>query len=376
MKHLSLILLLVFSSAPAFARFSLSRGTDSIEFTGAISAYYNYRFYDASETDLKKNRFVLKDAQFKIQGLTYEIFEYELQLDFAGFQLDRIGSDDLDSMIMDAFVEIDLPVDVTVGYQKVPYSFSSLCASVNSPFIDRGEFVDSAFYRRDLGIKLSKSFWKQRIRIDAGIFNGNGKILKNGDESGNPEYAARLSVAFPARYRYDEIDFKLSPIPLFVVGANVRYTEKGEDIVNDDDDLFPLMIDGTKLMYGFDAEFSYMGFSLQAEWHQIKGTSENGTNSVFFPVEAESFLVGAFQLQANYYFDAIDTILAVRYDEVNPSTLVAGNTRRSLSYSLNYLLDDEFNAAIKLNYFQHLAYPNTELKWKEDELRLLFQLLI
>lgn len=372
MKRILLILFFIAAGTQLFADFSFSSGTNSIEFSGLLTTIYNHRFYDEQETDLKKNHFALKDAQFKVEGLVYKIFEYELQMDLANLLVDRIDKEDLDTIIQDAFVEIDLPVDIKIGYQKIPYSFLSMCTMADSPFLDRYEFIDEAIYRRDVGLTVKYKFWKQRINLYAGAYNGDGKILKNTDGSGFPEFVARISAAYPSRYRYDEVDLKVSPIPLFAVGANVRYTQKDTDIVNDDDDNYPLMVNGKRLVIGADAAASFMGFSAQAEYHLLKGIPSD-SSSIFLAIESDSFLANAYVMQANYYIKPINTILAVRYDNIDSSSLILDNNRRTICYGINYLFRNEYAAAIKLNYFQHLPTPAGD-EWKEDEIRLSLQL--
>src|SRR5690606_33953436 len=132
-----------------------------------------------------KDRFNLRDAQLKIEGRVKDEWAYELQVDFADIASSNSGEVDPENPgLMDAYIQykgLDW-FDVKVGYSKVPYSRSSNTPFGFSTYWQRAEMVrGSLFNNRDIGLTLSKSFWKQRIHIDAGVYTGLGELALNGD---------------------------------------------------------------------------------------------------------------------------------------------------------------------------------------------------
>ena len=60
---------------------TLSNGHHVLEITGSATTYYNNRFLKSTQTDHKKNRFKLRDAQIQLEGRIGDDYEYELQFD-------------------------------------------------------------------------------------------------------------------------------------------------------------------------------------------------------------------------------------------------------------------------------------------------------
>src|SRR5690606_4134466 len=110
-----------------------------------------------------KDRFKLRDARFFIEGRIGNTYEYKLQAD-----LSSLGATEVDPespALYDAYITYKgfEPVNITVGYGKLPYSRASMVAFANSPYWQRAEVVrGDLFPRRDVGITLDKSLWKSR----------------------------------------------------------------------------------------------------------------------------------------------------------------------------------------------------------------------
>jgi len=82
--------------------------------------------------------------------------------------------------LMDAYVKYKglKFIDIQVGYGKTPYSRNSLVPFFLSPYWQRAQITrGDIFSRRDIGVTLSQSFWKQRINVYGGIYNGIGENL-------------------------------------------------------------------------------------------------------------------------------------------------------------------------------------------------------
>jgi len=83
MKKILLLAVFVFSITEADAQLTITNGNHTVEITGSVSTFYNYRSVNAGEVDLSKNRFKLRDAQIGLDGRVGEDFEYSLKADFA-----------------------------------------------------------------------------------------------------------------------------------------------------------------------------------------------------------------------------------------------------------------------------------------------------
>lgn len=377
--YISLFFFLI--SVGAFSQLSFSNGNHLIEISGATSVYYNHRVLKETNNNQNKDRFKLRDAQLKIEGQIRDLWQYEVQVDFADIAANDTNEeiDPENPGLMDAYVVykgLDW-FDVKVGYGKVPYSRSSTVPFGFTPYWQRAELVrGSIFNRRDIGITLSKSFWKQRASIQAGVYTGLGEISLNGDNdaSGNPEFIGRAEVAYPTRFRHRDIDDRHTPIPMFAFGVNGRYANKTLPEGRE----FPIgavgeygmkVIDGKKYAYGFDVAFQYMGFSGQFEIHQVKGEPQKVNDPLFLGLPFEQtegyFFAGGYVAQLNYFFKDLKTIVSARYEELDLNDLAAGNSRRfspAIAYQIN-----GFDAMVKFQYFNILKEESIEpLRWTEQ----------
>ncbi len=362
------------------AQVTIGNGDHTLEISSRISTYYNQRYLKEGYDDNKKDRFKLKDAQIKLEGRVGKIWEYQLQVDLADFASGE--TDASDPGIMDANVTYKglSFMDVKLGYGKLPYSHSSMVPFHYTPYWQRAEINRGDFFsRRDVGLTLSKAMWKNRVNVYAGAYTGLGELSLQGenDASGDPEFVGRVDLSYPASSKYREIDYVHSPIPLFTIGFNGRYADKtlpeGESLPDDaEGDYGFKVINGKKYVYGMDVSIQYKGFSGQFEIHQIKGEPQDDDDDLFLGYTKEQadgyFKAGGYYGQLNYFAKQIKTILSVRYEELNLSDLVDGDSKR-FNAALDYQLEG-FNAMVKIQYFKICQEESLdELKW-HDQLRI------
>jgi hypothetical protein len=384
MSRLPILLLLAISLAgvpSALAQLTIGNGHHVLEIGGSVSGYYNHRFLKPGEEDRKKDRFRLRDAQLQLEGRYRNLIEYEVQIDFADIAMAGSGAIDPENPgLLDAYIRYK-PVshfDITVGYAKLPYGRSSQTPFVYSPYWQRAELLrGDLFSRRDVGLTLSTSLWKQRITAYAGIYTGMGEISLRGDNdaSGAPEFIGRLEVAYPSRYRYRDIDTRHTPIPMFVVGVNGRYTDRtlpagttlpafagGEYGIKN--------IDGRKYTYGFDVSAQYMGLSAQFEMHQLRLEPTSPNSVLFQGIPAADHngyvLAGGYVAHLNYHVKPANLTVSVRFDEMNLNDLAPGVSRRgsvALAYHAN-----RFNTMVKAQYFHVFEEESSidPLRWGEQ----------
>lgn len=388
MKKIVPLLLLLGATIHVEAQLSITNGQHVLEITGMVSSYYNMRSLKPGEDDHKKDRFRLRDAQLQLEGRIGNTWEYELQMDFADQASNANGADfDPENPgLMDAYVVYKGLhfLEIQAGYGKLFYSRNSLVPFQYSAYWQRAELTrGSIFSQRDAGVTLMKDAWNQRIRAYVGVYTGLGELSLNGDNdaSGQPEYAARLEFSYPSRLRYREIDANLSPVPLFSIGINGRYANKvlpdGESFpVNAQGEYGMKVLDGKKYVYGFDAAFQYQGFSAQFEMHQVKGIPTHPDDPLLQNLPSAQtkgyFLAGGYVAQANYFIKPWHTVVSARYEELDLSDLVPGNSQR-FSPAIAYQIDG-FDAMVKFQYFRIFKEESIDpLKW-DEQFRLGLQL--
>ncbi len=370
------LLLVLTANTLVYSQVSLTNGPHSIEISGAISTYYNYRFLKPGEENRQKDRFRLRDAQLQIEGRIRNHIEYEFQIDFADIALGQLDPEN--PGLMDGYVQYNHKLAfVRVGYGKVPYSRSSLVPFIYTPYWQRAELVrGNVFNRRDIGAMVGKDFFRQLVTVMAGMYTGLGEIglRGNNDPSGKPEYIGRAEFSWPSKYRYRDIDTRITPIAMFTFGANARYTNKqlpsGTFFPSGAAGEFGIkVLDGERFGYGADMAGQYKGFSAQFEIHQIRNTPSNPENinlvGLSDSVTGGYFLTGGYVAQLNYFNKKYNTILSVRFDELDLNDLVAGNSRR-LSFAAAYQIDG-FKSMIKVQWWSIVKEEVLDpLRWNEQ----------
>ncbi|OJW77855.1 MAG: hypothetical protein BGO69_00065 [Bacteroidetes bacterium 46-16] len=386
-KFLRIVLLSLLVSSTASAQFTFTAGDNILELSGLIGVYYNYRFLKPAETSYKKDRFGLRDMKLDLEGKKGNKWEYELKVDFADLATNSAAGGIVDPEnpgLECAYIMYKgLPVTIELGYDKLPYSQGSIDDIYSIPFWSRGILTDgSLFSRRDLGLTLSRTLWKQRINIYGGIYTGMGEnIFANqgdNDDSGAPEYIGRIDIAYPSRFRYKEIDEVGVPIPMFRVGANVRYANKTQPTgatlpVNAAGDYNLRLVAGEKFVYGFDANFQYRNFSAQFETQMLSLRPSLQTDPLFagtaLATNNKVVKAGGYLLQGNYCLKAARSVLSVQYQDVNLNDLVYGS-EEWLSLAYGFMINS-FKNVIKIQYYKPLTEDT-----KSDPLKYTAQLRI
>jgi hypothetical protein len=384
MKHFYYSLFLGFTMTSALAQVTLSNGRHVLEISGSVSTYYNMRTLKAGEEDQSKNRFKLRDAQIALDGRVGSDFEYALKVDLADIAANNATQviDPENPGLMEANMTYKgfHFMEVVLGYGKIYFSRNTLVPFDYSPYWQKPELTrGSIFSTRDVGVTLIKNFWKQRANVYLGAYTGLGEVSLAGDNdaSGQLEYVGRLEVSYPSRYRYREIDDRITPIPMVSFGINGRYMNKKLPV----GEVFPdgatgdyglKVINGKRYVYGVDASFQYMGFSGQFEIDQIKSEPQLNDDSLFYnysPQQTNGYVLsGGYIAQANYFIKRAKTIVSARYEVLDLNDLIAGNSQRgsaAIAYQIN-----GYNAMIKLQYFRIFKEESSDPQKWENQIRL------
>ncbi len=86
-----------------------------MKISGRIRAAYNYRFNFAGDDNHQKNRFYLQQARVRFGGSLYEVFEYDVHLEFRSYD-EVLEAKDLRMTYKPASI-----FAVSAGQFKVPY---------------------------------------------------------------------------------------------------------------------------------------------------------------------------------------------------------------------------------------------------------------
>lgn len=383
-RHLAPLLLLL--ALPAGAQFTLGNGEHVLDVSGFISTFHNLRFLKPGGTDHSKDRFALRDAQVALEGRYRHQFEYRLQFDVADMLSGGGVPDPENPGLMDANVtwKCGGPIDLTFGYMKVPYGRSTAVPFNYMPYWQRAEIVrGDLFTRRDAGVMVTATFLRQLAQVQAGAFTGLGEQALRGenDASGRPELIARAEMAWPSRYRKRDVDDRVSPVPMLVVGGNVRHADKRQPVgatlpAQTAGPYGIKVIDGTRTAVGGDVAVQYKGFSAQFEIHRLRYAPRNPASILFQGVAADQhggyFLAGGYFGQLSWFGRKWRTILSVRYEELQLSDLSPGSMRRVCAAAAYQLKG--FDAMFKAQYWHTIAEERdiAPLDWT-DQVRIGFQ---
>lgn len=347
---------------PMKGQVTWTNGDNTLELSGSISTYLNFRTLDSTSVEKDKDRFALRDAQMQLEGRRGDRWEYELQFDLA--DIAQGGTDPENPGIMDAWIKYKAPklFDIRLGYGKVSWSRSSLTPFVYSAYWQRAEFLRGGFAaRRDVGLELSRSFWKQRAGLWLGTYTGLGEQSLKGDNdaSGAFEYVGRAEFSFPGRGRYREIDDRHLRIPQFSAGMSGRYTNRilpaGEFFPSGAAGDFGIkVINGKREAWGLDASLLWQGFSAQFEMMRIRSTPVDSVSSFlqgYSPKQSNGYFQSlGWTAQAAYHIKPIRLVLSGRYETYNVNDLFAGDNAR-YSFAIAYM-PEGYRSMIKAQYIR------------------------
>jgi hypothetical protein len=168
---------------------------------------------------------LVRRARLAVEGYLFdEAIEYELQLGFAGRDLDSNGSAVLDAYVNLAYLR---DLNLKVGQFKIPFERSNLISSSSLQFVDRSRIVGELSEDRDRGIALHSDDlfgMDGLLGYNLGIFSGEGRGRV--PAPGGFLYVARVDVRpFGAFDDYKEGDLARSEKPRLALGGAVSYNQ-------------------------------------------------------------------------------------------------------------------------------------------------------
>lgn len=362
----------LFASYLSFGQFQLSDGENGLQIGAMVTSLYNYQIPILADDSKDKDLFRLKDAIIELEGRYGRNIEYEIKFDMADLASQSFDAED--PGLMKAYLKYkDFSIreikifDLSLGFLDVPYSRSSLMPHRYSPFFSRAIVSKGEFFNpRDVGVTVSRSFWRNIAHIDAGVFTGLGNVslLGKNDDKGSLQYSGRIDFSYPARIRSRDVDLTCLPIPVFTLGVNYSYAEKGMFTASD---LLLATVAGKKSLYGLDFSAAYKGLSFQHEIHQTKIIP-----SLFLTplmgYNTDYYMAGGWYSQINYYFRKIRSVFAARFEEFDQNDLIQGNSQR-VAFSYTYLPAYDWNVAFRFTWNRSIREENViyadDISWSD-----------
>lgn len=183
LKNLLLIYLIFL-----FPLFAQKENLKTIGAFGFIQPVYQINL---SNTTTPNNEFRINRARIGVENKFSDYLKGEIELD----PLDQ-------TIIKDAVVELKVIDDfvISIGRQKMPFSFERLTSVKNIPFFERSKIVKEldqlGYCGRDLGLQVTYSKNIENIKVNflAGVFNGNSG-LPSGDNNNSKSFSERLEIS-------------------------------------------------------------------------------------------------------------------------------------------------------------------------------------
>lgn len=385
MKNIYVILGLLWSVV-SIGQVTLTSPSNSLEISGVLAADYNYRWLrnPGLVPDYQKNKPELATARLKFEGRSGRNYEYTFQVDLGALAFST-SPGEFPALLDANFVYRNRLVDLTMGYQKLPYSRFSLTPFSYQPYWQRPEISRGyMFSRRDVGITLSKEFWNDRIAVFGGAYSGMGEYIVtaltggDGDANGKPEYTGRAEINYPYKIKYREV-YETHDVqtPSVCLGFNGRYVERTKSFPYGTTDFDLLVVSGKKRTIGMDVAAQYRGFSGVFEIHQVQVTPADQADIDRFLLGKQTnyFRAGGLALQLAYYCKKWKSGVLVRYDELIPNDLRPNYTAKNLSFVYNYMLNG-YKSMLRIQYWNRLNHdPLSAIpqKMKDNQVRIGWQ---
>ena len=357
--------------------FTLASDNNTLQIGGRISFYYEDRFLKSGVSNLSHNGFDVKDADLDFLGKTASKFTYEFHIsvvDLAVAAATKNTNNPANPGIKAGYLQYTgFPfLHIKFGYDKLPYSQGSLNEVWGTPMFSHANlYGGDLFSRRDIGLTLQSTLWKDRINIYGGAYSGMGENFfeYGNDPSGRFEYVGRAEFSYPGKMKYAPLDEENSPTPQFRIAVNARYTDKtqpaGSSIYTDEPDAPGAygirIIDGKRLVYGGDCIIKFKGLSALFETDIVKLQPSSNTDPLYYSTagtfNGNYIMAGGFVTGLNYDSEPIHSVFSIQYEDFNANDLAvnASSAHNSGEQSWIYLgyayKVSGFNSVFKAEYY-------------------------
>ncbi len=314
--------------------------------------------------------FEIFDARLDVGGSIGIIFDYYVQGSFQTLAADP--DDEGEFTLLDARLTVPIhpAVDINIGQFKAPVGHEALLYKADIQFVERSQVMVALAPFWQIGLGVSGTLLEDRFWYGAGMFNGNGRNLRNDNSAfmyaGRVQYSSVGDIEF-----YDDL--------VIQVGANAAFSRDSSVDLQFTGDLGPPPInaasfEGDRFLWGLDAGIRYRGFFANGEYLQGRLTpSAMQGDSVLAPDPATAVAAGYYVEGGYSLWGAIEAVL--RYDWYSPASESPGTTDAAdefLIVGLNFY--PGFYAKVGMQYAFGLGGTQTGVGLVGDQFALLVQL--
>ncbi|MBI2516677.1 MAG: hypothetical protein HYV95_07145 [Opitutae bacterium] len=265
-----------------------------------------------------KDRFFFRRARIYLAGTIATDFDFKAELDLQGNTLSA-GTGQLARAN-----EIYLGwhryafANLRFGQIKPAYGAEQLASDLYIPVIERYLASDRLADGRQLGVSVGGQLLDKKVSYLAVVGNGNGANVSGND---NSKFQRSARVAFTPL---------ATPDDKLVFGVNGLWADD-TGLAKSNLGLTGNLFTGTRTQWGADAEWTHGPLGLSAEW---LGATFKPVNAV----PAASFDAEGWHATATYFVVPRTLQAVVRREAFDPNTALGGDTIRTWTFGLNYLI--------------------------------------
>jgi len=252
-------MLFVGLAGPPDASAQDATGPNQLRAGGMMRTGFEVEPADADRAD----GFIVYDARLALTGVVGHVFDFTL-----GVEYDR---DDAGIDLLDAIITFPLggeAVRADLGGFRSPVSREATADKAGLPLVERSQSALALAPARQLGLQVRGTALDERLRVAAGLFNGNGLRLENDDKSflvaGRASYNNVGPLEFPEDFVFEvglsaawSTDSALFVLP---VEGRTGIEPDARRLVSLDE------FEGDRVIWGADARLAHEGWTLAAEY--------------------------------------------------------------------------------------------------------------
>ncbi len=265
-----------------------------------------------------KDRFYFRRARISVQGSFAEDFDFKAELDLQGNSLSAATG--LLTRGNEIFVNWHKYPEANVRFGQIKAAFGAeqLSSDTKGFTVERTLPNDRLTDARQIGFCVNGEVLDKKIGYLLTLHNGNGVNVSANDNS-KFQKAARVYYT-PLATNDDRLVF----------GVNGLWTDD-TGVAKSGFGFAGNLFTGERSAWGVDGLWHHGPLDLSAEW----------LHNTFKPAGAAEFEAEGWSATAAYYLVPARVQGVLRHEEFDPNTGVGGNTSRSWTVGLNYLIKGE-----------------------------------
>ncbi len=265
-----------------------------------------------------RDRLYFRRARIYVAGSFAEDFDFKAELDLQGNTLSA-GTGQL-ARANEIYINWRKYAfaNVRFGQLKPAFGGESLTSDTHGLVIERGLASDRITDGRQLALSVGGNLADDRVNYTVMAGNGNGSNVSAND---NSKFQRSARVVFTA---FNEKDNHLT------IGVDGLWT-RDASVTKNGFGFAGNVFSGERHAWGIDADWKHHDFELTGEW--LRGTFEPAG-----AVPAAKFDAEGWQLTAGYFVLPHQLQVVLRREMFDPNTSLGGDSTRSWTFGLNYLI--------------------------------------